>query len=96
MKQLIEEIREIKDLITKTELGRKQILTIDEAAAFTGLKKSYLYRKTSNGEIPYFKPGGKKIYFDKKDIIDYLRRYKKNQRVDDEELADNLLNDHMQ
>ena len=58
MKQLIEEIREIKDLITKTELGRKQILTIDKAAAFTGLKKVICIEKlqmvkyhTSNLEV---------------------------------------------
>ena len=42
----------------------KSVLTIDEAAEYMGLKKSYLYKLTSERRIPHFKPNGKKIYFE--------------------------------
>ena len=43
----------------------KPILTFDEAALYTGLQKSYLYKLTSQRIIPHSKPGGKKIFFER-------------------------------
>jgi len=47
-------------------------LTFKEAAAFLMISKSTLYKKTSLREIPYCKPGGKLILFQKTDLEDYL------------------------
>lgn len=43
----------------------KRVLNIDEACEFLGYKKSYIYRLTSMGVLPYSKPNGKKLYFDR-------------------------------
>lgn len=40
----------------------KQLLTIDECAEYLGVSKSHLYKLTSRGILPHFKPG-KRIYF---------------------------------
>ncbi|MBR6423194.1 MAG: helix-turn-helix domain-containing protein [Bacteroidales bacterium] len=40
-------------------------LTLAEAAAFLGLKKSYLYKLTSTRQIPFFKYGGRLVLFDR-------------------------------
>ena len=53
-------------------LSSKTVLTFDELAAYTGLSKSYLYKMTSTGQIPHYKPSGKVIYFDKKEIDGWL------------------------
>ena len=43
----------------------KRVLNIDEACEFLGYKKSYIYRLTSMGVLPYSKPNGMKLYFDR-------------------------------
>lgn len=43
----------------------KRVLNIDEACEFLGYKKSYIYRLTSMGVLPFSKPNGKKLYFDR-------------------------------
>lgn len=58
-------------------------LNMDEAAEFLHLSKSHLYRLTSKGEIPHYKPTGKRIYFFKDDLIDFLKagKVKTNQEI---------------
>ena len=41
----------------------KEILTIEEAAEFLSVSKSYLYMQTSAHAIPHYKPTGKRCYF---------------------------------
>ena len=41
----------------------KEILTLDEAAQYTGMKKSYLYKLTASKAIPHYKPNGKNCFF---------------------------------
>lgn len=49
-----------------------QLLTVDGAAEFLDCAKPTIYQKTSKGELPFMKRG-KKLYFLKKDLIDYLK-----------------------
>ena len=42
-----------------------RVLNFDEACAYLGYKKSYVYKLTSAGVLPYSKPNGKRIYFDR-------------------------------
>ena len=57
--QLRTEVRELK-------LASKDVLTLNEAVTYTGYTKSYLYRLVSNGLIPYSKPNGKAVFFERK------------------------------
>ena len=41
----------------------KKFLTTKEAAEYLGLKIGYLYKMTSRHEIPYYSPGGKRMFF---------------------------------
>ena len=41
-----------------------KLITLEEAARFLGLKKSYLYKLTSTKQIPFYKYGGRVIAFD--------------------------------
>lgn len=51
-----------------TTAGEKILLTLEEAARFLGLKKSYLYNLTSTKRIPFYKCGGRRIVFDRADL----------------------------
>ena len=66
MDDLIKELQELKYL---TLLGAKQALTMTDAALFTGLSKSHLYKLVCAKKIPYYKSdGGKLTYFDKGEL----------------------------
>lgn len=54
--------------------NNEQPLNISEAADFLYIKKSTLYKHTCNRTIPFFKPNGKKIYFKKSDLINWMLR----------------------
>lgn len=55
------------------------LIGMDEACQILGLKKSYLYKLTSWGLLPFYKPWGKKIYFNKIELIDFIKN--KNKRI---------------
>jgi len=52
----------------------KIFLSFNEAAEFTGYSKSYLYKLTSGGIIPFSKPTGKKLVFDRDELEAFMRR----------------------
>lgn len=54
----------------------EEILSLSEAAEFLKMKKSFVYKKTSQKQINYYKPGGKKIYFRKSDLENWLLQNK--------------------
>ena len=53
-------------------LATKKVLSFEEAAQFTGLSKSYLYKLTSQQRIPHYKPSGKLIYFERNELERWL------------------------
>ncbi|MCX6252776.1 MAG: helix-turn-helix domain-containing protein [Bacteroidetes bacterium] len=55
-------------------ITQKAVLTFDEAASYTGFSRSYLYKLTSTGKIPFFKPQGKMIFFDRIQLDNWLLR----------------------
>ena len=60
-----------------TLLAAKDALTMDDAAAYTGLSKSYLYRLVCEKKIPYYKSaGGKQTYFKKSELCDWLLKHR--------------------
>ena len=63
-KSLEERISELE----KNQFIQKNVLSFDEASKFLNLSKSYLYKLTSGGQIPHYKPQGKILYFDKKEL----------------------------
>ena len=58
-------------------LSQKTVLNFDEVTAYTGLSKSYLYKLTCSGGIPCYKPQGKRIYFNKQEIDQWLLQNRK-------------------
>lgn len=66
------QILEKLDRIEKMVRANKNVLTIEEAAEYTGISRSYLYKLTANGDIPFSKPRGKMIYFSKEKLDEWL------------------------
>ena len=66
------EIKEIKKLLLALNIQQKEILTVDDATVYLQLAKNCLYKMTSKKEIPFYKPGGKKIFFKKSELDDWI------------------------
>lgn len=52
----------------------KPILSIREASLLMDVSIAWLYKMTSQKKIPYYKPNGKMIYFDRSELIAYVTR----------------------
>ena len=70
LQQQNERLSKIENLL----IGTKTVLNFDELAAYSGLSKSYLYKLSSAGLIPMYKPTGKVCFFNKKEIDIFLQR----------------------
>jgi excisionase family DNA binding protein len=85
---------EINERLAKIEallLSNKSVLNFDELAVYTGLSKSHLYKLTSSGGIPCYKPNGKHIYFNKQEIDEWLLQNRKATKEEIETLASNYV-----
>ncbi|MCR9065892.1 MAG: helix-turn-helix domain-containing protein [Cytophagales bacterium] len=72
MKEIFKRFDEIEELILRQTIASKSVLTVDEASVYLDLKPNYIYKLTHRKIIPYHKPGGKKIYFRKNDLDQFL------------------------
>lgn len=50
----------------------KTILNLTELSVYTGISKSYLYKLTHLGKIPFSKPFGKLIFFERNEVDSWL------------------------
>jgi len=76
----MEHLQSIDDRLRSIEtllISQKTVLNFDEVAAYTGLSKSYLYKLTSTGGIPCYKPQGKQIYFSRFETDQWLLQNRK-------------------
>lgn len=49
-------------------------LNLEEAAEYLDISRSHLYKLTSKGEIPHYKPRGKRLYFTREDLNTWMRQ----------------------
>lgn len=68
-----DEISQIAFAISKNLMVcQKEILTLDEAAQYTGMTPSALYKLTSTRKIPFSKPNGKNCFFKRTELEAWL------------------------
>ena len=70
-KNVFDKLKSIESLLVATQ---PKPLTLKEAAEFLDFSRSYLYRLTSQGRVPCYKPEGKRIYFDRAELVNWLKR----------------------
>jgi len=73
-------------------MDNQKILSIDDAAEFTGLKKSYLYRLTHQKRIPHYKPMGGRIFFKREELEAFIFRNRQSADYELSKMADAMLN----
>lgn len=72
-------------------MENKKVLTFEEAAQYTGISKSTLYKMTSQKIVPHYKPNGKMIFFDREELEAYLLSVRVKPESEIEEAASTFL-----
>jgi len=84
----------IEALLAEIKGGASKPYDFQDAAAYLGASKSHLYQLTSKGLIAHYKPAGKKIYFEKRDLDAYLLRNRRAAAAEIETVAANHIVSH--
>lgn len=82
-------IMEQLDRIEKLVRTGKTVLSLEEASEYTGISRSYLYKLTARGDIPFSKPRGKMIYFSREKLDEWLLS---NSKKSEKEIKTEALN----
>lgn len=88
---LIQKLERIETLLEQQGLLQKDVLNINEACLYMGLSQSHLYKLTSSRSINHFCPQGKKLYFKRIELDQWLLRNKVWTQDEIEQQASNYL-----
>lgn len=86
--EILEQLAEIRNF---SLLAAKNVLDINDVVLLTGLSKGYVYKLTCKKEIPYYKPNGKLIYFDRQEVEGWMKQNRVNSVVEAEQQASKYL-----
>lgn len=86
MDEIVKRLETIERLILSQNLVHKSVLSFAEACLYLELSESHLYKLTSASAIIHYKPNGKKIYFKREELDEWLLR---NRSTSPDELAAN-------
>ena len=87
MTKLIADLQKRVEALEDMLEAGKEVLTVEEAAKFMGMARSSLYKMTSDQTIPFYRPNGKMIFFEKSDILSWIRKNRVSSREEIEEEA---------
>lgn len=85
--ELHEDIKTIKGAL----FNAKEVMTLKEAAIFLGMTNSSLYKMTHNKVLPYYRPNGKMVYFEKSELLKWVRQAPVASATQIREQADNII-----
>lgn len=93
---LTKEVSQLKDLLIKKQEqepvdNSEQLLTIDEVGALLHLSKATIYSKHSRGEMPGVCKRGKRLYFQRDVIINWIKAGRKKSQSEIEAATDEYL-----
>lgn len=54
------------------DFSNNKVLTFEQGCKYLGYAKSYVYKLTSAGILPYSKPNGKSIFFEREKLENWM------------------------
>jgi excisionase family DNA binding protein len=85
---ILVKLNEIANKLDEQNLLQKSILNLNEASKYLDISPSHLYKLTSTKQIPHFCPQGKKLYFKREELDEWLQRNRKSSHEEIEQIAD--------
>jgi len=90
---IIEKLDNIEKMLSEQNLLKKEVLNFSEACQYLDISESHLYKLTSRKQVPHFCPQGKKLYFNRQELDQWLQTNRKNTTDEVErEATDYILN----
>ena len=71
---ILDKLTEIANKLSEQNMLQKAVLNLNEAAKYLDISESHLYKLTSTRQIPHFCPQGKKLYFKREELDQWLLR----------------------
>lgn len=71
---ILDKLTEIASKLDEQNLLQKTVLNFNEACKYLDVSPSHLYKLTSTKQIPHFCPQGKKLYFKREELDNWLQR----------------------
>lgn len=84
MDEIIKKLDSIEKRLIEQNLLQKEIFNFNEACLYLDLSRSHLYKLTSTNIVPCYCPQGKKLYFRREELDQWLTSYR-NKTVDEVE-----------
>ena len=92
MDEILFKLETLQQMIEFQGLLSKEVLNFNDACSYLELSSSHLYKLTSNGMVPFYKPNGKKIYFRRTELDSWLLRNRTDSQSEiDQRAADYLI-----
>ena len=73
------------------DVGYKEVMNLRQLCDYLELSKSHIYKLTSTREIPHYKRGGKKLYFNKYEIDKWVLKNRVDTNEEIETMAANYI-----
>ena len=78
---LIRQIESLEKKVREISPEKNDLITVDQCALLLDLKRSTVYRMTSENRIPCFKKGGR-VYFSREEVLNWLKDSQNPERGD--------------
>jgi excisionase family DNA binding protein len=88
---ILDKLTEIANKLDEQNILQKTILNLSEAAKYLDISESHLYKLTSTRQIPHFCPQGKKLYFRREELDQWLQRNRQSSTDEIDREATNYL-----
>jgi excisionase family DNA binding protein len=91
---ILEKLEKLEQRIGEQNLLMKEVLNFNDACSYLDISASHLYKLTSQKSIPHFCPQGKKLYFNRTELDEWLQRNRQTSTDEIETMAANYLLTH--
>ncbi|MBG6111685.1 excisionase family DNA binding protein [Flavobacterium sp. CG_9.10] len=88
---ILEKLEKLEQRIGEQNLLMKEVLNFNDACSYLDISASHLYKLTSQKSIPHFCPQGKKLYFNRTELDEWLQRNRQSSTDEIETMAANYL-----
>lgn len=88
---ILQKLDQLEKMIESQSLLTKEVLNLNQAALYLDISQSHLYKLTSKKRVPHFCPQGKKLYFKRTELDEWLLRNRQTTSDDIDKLAVNYL-----
>jgi excisionase family DNA binding protein len=84
---ILEMLKSIERKLEELAALNKDVLNLREAAKYLNVSCSHLYKLTYTKEIPHYKPRGKQVFFERKELDRWLLQNRQKTKAEIEQAA---------